>query len=154
MKRLFLTILLVYFAIIVSPQIYQTIDIPREEIRLKEKGIYHKIEYGYSSYLDSIGYPHIPIVIKAYAIPLDAKNVSLQIKACEVDTLCKDVLLYPNQPVLPNNDSTNKFVNPDSTIYNQIDRFANIKNKKDGFSCDTLCRRNYRRQSSYGVSNY
>lgn len=121
MKRLFLTILLVYFAIIVSPQIYQTIDIPREEIRLKEKGIYHKIEYGYSSYLDSIGYPHIPIVIKAYAIPLDAKNVSLQIKACEVDTLCKDVLLYPNQPVLPNNDSTNKFVNPDSTIYNQID---------------------------------
>ena len=121
MKRLFLTIHLVYFAIIVSAQIYQTIDIPIEEIKLKEKGIYHKIEYGYSSYLDSIGYPHIPIVIKAYAIPLDAKNVSLQIKACEVDTLCKDVLLYPNQLVLPNNDSTNKFVNPDSTIYNQID---------------------------------
>ena len=94
MKRLFLTILLVYFAIIVSPQIYQTIDIPREEIRLKEKGIYHKIEYGYSSYSDSIGYHDIPVIQKSYAIPLDAANLALQIITCKTDTLYTGITLY------------------------------------------------------------
>ena len=125
MKRLFLTIHLVCFAIVLSAQIYQTIDIPIEEVKLKEKGIYHKIEYGYSSYSDSIGYPHIPIVIKAYAIPLDAKTLSLQIITCETETLYTNITLYPIQHTQTDNDSNESFIKPYSIIYSSSNEYPN-----------------------------
>ena len=87
MRQLFLAIFSIWFTQFVSAQIHQVIDIPAKDIKLKESGIYHKIEYGHSSYSDSIGYPDIPVIQKSYAIPLDAANLALQIITCKTDTL-------------------------------------------------------------------
>lgn len=123
MKRFFFAIHLIWLAITVSAQIHQVIDIPTSDIKMTQLGAYQKIEYGYSSYTDSIGYPHIPIIIKAYAIPLDAENVSLQIQACELDTLCTNIILLPNQPVQKDNISNDEIIDINTTFYSQFEQY-------------------------------
>lgn len=125
MKRIFLAILSVWVTQFVSAQIHQVIDIPAKGIKLKKIGSYHKIEYGHSSYSDSIGYPNIPVIQKSYAIPLDATNLALQIIACKTDTLYMGITLYPNQQDQTDRESNDTFIKPDSTIYSSSNEYPN-----------------------------
>lgn len=140
MKRLTLIICFLW-ATTIYAQINQTIDIPTNEIRFTDVNIYKKIIYGDYFYSDNIGTPEIPIVIKSYAIPIDASNISLQINNCETDTLCENIVVFPVQPPLKasNNFASNDeytFIEPDSLIYSQTNMYPNVVAK---IIADELC---------------
>ncbi len=121
MKRIFLTIYLMWITMAVFAQISQTIDVRNEDIEIANFDNYTQVSFGDFYNYANIGEPQIPIVYRHYAIPIDASNITLDISSCEMDTLMTDIYLYPVQPPRPSS-STNysDFVEPNDSIYNQI----------------------------------
>lgn len=126
MKRIFLTIYLIWITMAAFAQISQTIDVRNEDIEIANFDNYTQVSFGNFYNYVNIGEPQIPIVYRHYAIPIDASNITLDISSCEMDTLMTDIYLYPVQPPQPSS-STNypDFVEPNDSVYNQENLYPN-----------------------------
>ena len=131
MKRILSIITLIIICTLkLYAQIQISISISTNEYSITNDHGYSRINYGYSFYTDSIGYPEIPVIHKSYAIPIDATDVSLQITDCTTNPLKGNCTLYPVQlPRINGSTDESDFVTPNPHIYNQTSPFPNIEAK-------------------------
>ena len=124
MQKFLIILCMSFITFCAYPQINDVVDIPKNEIVIKSKGEYSKIEYGHLFSTENWGHPSIPTVIKSYAVPIDAYDIHIDVSVNNKEEIEGKHLLYPIQPPkLSSTYSETDFVSPDSSIYNSLKQY-------------------------------
>jgi hypothetical protein len=123
----------IYFAIIllfagisvVQAQIKGKVLSGTKEIKtIKENG-YDKIIGNYSFFIEEVGSPELPVVLKSYLIPMDADNIIIDINSVSKQKIAGEYTVFPAQPPQTTNNKYTLFVQPDQKIYDSEIQFPN-----------------------------
>jgi hypothetical protein len=117
MKKLgFILFLCVGFFLHGLGQITNSVKPNLSELKIEKEAEYDRILLENSSYLDVAGQPELPIYIKSYAIPIDAKVTGIKINSVQKQKMEGSYYIYPTQPPIP--ISTDEEI-PHSGLLNQ-----------------------------------
>lgn len=75
-----------------------------------------------SGFVDVVGAPNLPYVIKTFLVPLNAQ-ISLSVKNVHKNILKENILLYPVQSPISVGKENRELLEPDSVIYNSLNPF-------------------------------
>jgi hypothetical protein len=81
-----------------------------------------------SSYLDIVGQPAVPVYIKSFVIPVNAKATGIKIKNVKKQKIAGKFYIEPAQPPVPvsdKDDSIQQTGLPDMTVYNSSSPYPN-----------------------------
>lgn len=125
MKRLINCVLLLSIIFIgARAQIIGLVTINKADIRLSEKDGYDIIRLaGSDDVTRQVGAPELPVVVKTYVIPLDAKPTGVDVTVGSSTALDGEYMPYPAQPPLPVGNADTAFVEPCDSIYNGAERY-------------------------------
>ncbi|MDR2056992.1 MAG: C25 family cysteine peptidase [Dysgonamonadaceae bacterium] len=117
-KIIILTLLLTSNIGCVSAQLTTQIRINEETVSFCKEKEYDHLQWGEGFYTTEIGAPELPISLKSYLIPIDAKNVKLSISNIQRQVLEGKYYVYPIQPPAKDDDTNPlPFTVPNKAIY-------------------------------------
>ena len=100
-------------------QVTGRVTVSKADIRLSEKDGYDMIRLACSDDVTrQVGAPELPVVVKTFVIPLDAKATGVDVTIGSTATLEGECLPYPAQPPLAVGQAGAAFVGPCDSIYN------------------------------------
>lgn len=129
MKRLiFILIAFVVSVITTNAQITGLINIDKTGLQLSEKDDYAIIRFNGAKALTlQEGAPELPVIVKTFVVPTDAKVVDIDVVISNRIALDGTFMPYPVQPIVSVGNKTSAFVPPLDSIYNGSNPYPAIR---------------------------
>lgn len=133
MKRLIpLIFLLLAGHMTVRAQIGGQVEVNVNGLSFSKQDNYDVVHWnGGDDRIRQVGAPELPVILKTYVIPLEAKPTGVEVSVSNRMAVDGTFTPYPVQPPIPINDKANdvKFTQPDASIYQGTEIFPKVKAK-------------------------
>lgn len=133
MKRLIpLIFLLLAGYMTVRAQIGGQVEVNVNGLSFSKQDNYDVVRWnGGDDRIRQVGAPELPVILKTYVIPLEAKPTGVEVSVSNRMAVDGTFTPYPVQPPIPINDKANdvKFTQPDASIYQGTEIYPKVKAK-------------------------
>lgn len=111
-------------------QIGGLVEVNVNELSFSKQDGYDVIRWnGGDGKIQQIGAPELPVILKTYVVPLEAKLTEVEVSVSNRVSMDGTFTPYPVQPPIPINDKANdvKFTQPDASIYQGTEIYPKVK---------------------------
>ncbi|MBC8314033.1 MAG: hypothetical protein H8E51_00890 [Bacteroidetes bacterium] len=119
MKKLLFSFGLVCFALYLNGQYFGSISTQQSDLTFSTKDGFDIVELNEKHFINQIGEPQLPVKIFSYVLPIDAKDVTVNVTNTSSLQITSTYLIYPAQPPsVPDGNPPPAFIPPSEDIYN------------------------------------